>query len=356
MKNAVSAVIGGYLVIGLTVLLVQWISVAAQSECEGPSARPLWGESRIRVLVRWLPDFATQVVGGDMAVRDYLRAGYTCAPAFVPPPTLAPQPESSLLNQRGDELGSLAAKVLQAAGNSTTTSDENLPAWSLSLEQQQRLLAAADRSRDAAMTEWFDRLSEEIETLGDDRPARAATEDEVARVIEALRRSRESELGIAAALTDRADELPGTRIGWYRERAYEAFIDAMAANQKFIFVVGEDWCDHCNDFVENVLRCPAIERFAGRASFAYGRPSRELNAAKVARELGITKYPSMFFFDPTPEVLWVDHTFIGAVEASEVAARLEEFLGSPQGSEADAWAAAQTPGFHKDPQPMCRAR
>jgi hypothetical protein len=258
------------------------------------------------------------------------------------------QPPASLdIPRDGD--GSLAVRILDEAVSSKTVSEERLPAWALSLEQQRRLLDAADRSLDAALAEW--RQFGTVDITGGE--SRAATDEEVERLIEALRRSRDTDFGIANALPDLSEELPGARIGWYRDRAYQAAMDAIAADKKFVMVVGDDWCDYCNSLIEDVLRCPEVERFAGTALFSYGRPSRDPQSARAGSDLGVTEYPAVFFTTVEAEMIWVHHQIVGTIYPEELEAKLIEFIGEPPTSVDDAWAAAQGPGFH-DPPANCR--
>jgi hypothetical protein len=331
-------------------LIAQSAIVATQPDCAGTAVEPLWDGGRVRTVVRWLPDLFTHVVRGDLGIGGYLRAGHVCQPLALEQPYPGAGQDPVRLDIPRDGGGSLAVRIVNAAASQQTVSEERLPAWSLSLEQQQRLLDAADRSRDAVLAEWSEIAVGSADGVG----PREATEEEVERLVEALRRSSATDFGIATALPDLDAELPGQRIGWYRERAYQAWREALATNKNMIMVIGEDWCDHCNDLVENVLRCPEVERFAGRALFAYGRPSREANSAQVARDLGVTEYPAIFLLEPHEDIIYSKHEIVGSVEASELAAKLREFLGDPSSSVGDASAAARTPGFHAEPQPLCR--
>jgi hypothetical protein len=267
--------------------------------------------------------------------------------AVLRQPNAQPPASLDIIPRDGD--GSLTARILDEAAGSTTVSEERLPAWALSLEQQQRLLDAADRSLDAALAEWKQFGTVDI-TGGE---SRAATEEEVERLIEALRRSRDTDFGIANALPDLGEELPGARIGWYRDRAYQAGTDAIAANKKLIMVVGDDWCDYCNTLIEDVLRCPEVERFAGTALFSYGRPSRDAQSAGTARDLHVTEYPAVFFTTVEEKTVWVHHKIVGTIYPEELEEKLSEFIGEPTTSVDDAWTAAQGPGFH-DPPANCR--
>jgi hypothetical protein len=347
MKNVVPKLIGAYLAIGLAIMAVQSAIVATQPECSGTASQPLWENGgRARPIVRWLPDLYTHVVRGDLGVAGYLRAGHVCTPLVMPNPF----PPTTRLDLPRDGDGSLASRVLNSADGTKTISEERLPAYSFSVEQQRRLLEAADRSPEAALAEWQQIAPVDIGGA----TSRAATEQEVQRFVEALRRSNATDFGIATALSDRDDELPGKRIGWYREQSYQAAIDSVAAKKYFVMVIGDDWCDYCNDLVENVLRCPEVERFAGSALFAYGRPSRDPQSAASARDLGVTEYPAVFLAKVEEGTIWVHHQIVGAVTAGELAAKLRTFLGEPAATVADASLAARAPGFHADPQPMCR--
>lgn len=347
MKNLVATLVGSYLAIGVAVMAVQSAVVAGQPECAGTASVALWENGgRLRTVVRWLPDLYTLVVRGDLGIPGYLRAGHVCAPLSLSDPF----PLTTRLNIPRDGDGSLATRMVNAADSSTTVSEERLPAYSFSLEQQQQLLEAADRSPAAALAEWRAITANDAAAAA----SRPATEEEVEQVVEALRRSKATDFGIASALPDRAGELPGKRIGWYREQSYQAGTDAIAANQFLVMIIGDDWCNFCNDLVENVLRCPEVERFAGSALFAYGRPSRDYQSAYTAMELGVKEYPAILLTRVEGNMIYLHHRFVGGVAAGDLAAKLVELVGEPAATVADASQAARAPGFHVDPQPMCR--
>jgi hypothetical protein len=110
--KAIGFVVIGYFAIGALIGLTQLgLTKLYEPPCNGTAVHTLWADFPKRLedyevlqgkveesvifgftrgLVRWLPDLYTEVVAGDMTVRNYLLGGFRCYPAVPLPQRVLP--------------------------------------------------------------------------------------------------------------------------------------------------------------------------------------------------------------------------------------------------------------------------
>lgn len=107
MGNMLRSLVVGYFLIGAAIGITQLsLSKVFEPPCNGTIVHTLWtgfpkrlddsevlaGKSEepltfglARGLVRWLPGLYSELIVGDMSLRDYLLGGYQCRPAVAFP-------------------------------------------------------------------------------------------------------------------------------------------------------------------------------------------------------------------------------------------------------------------------------
>jgi hypothetical protein len=69
---------GTYLGLGVAFLVLQLTMVrTSEPPCDGVVSHSLWNQGQLSTIVRWLPD-VVRVIRGDLTLRDFAFAGYTC--------------------------------------------------------------------------------------------------------------------------------------------------------------------------------------------------------------------------------------------------------------------------------------
>jgi hypothetical protein len=121
-------------------------------------------------------------------------------------------------------------------------------------------------------------------------------------------------------------QFPGVWIGWYVNRSIDAFRVAIDRNQALVLVLGEDWCNFCTHLIQDSLRCPAVQRYAGDAVFAYGVPSLDKGSAAIAGSLGIDAWPTITVLEPEARMLLERGRINGYFEASTLGEHLDTIL------------------------------
>jgi hypothetical protein len=121
-------------------------------------------------------------------------------------------------------------------------------------------------------------------------------------------------------------EVRGAWIGWYVNRAIDGLREAIDRNRPLVLVVSEGWCSFCNQLIANTLRCPAVERFAGEAVFAYSHASEDAGAGAVAGSLEIASYPTITVLEPEARMLLERGRINGLFEASTLGMHLDTIL------------------------------
>jgi hypothetical protein len=123
-----------------------------------------------------------------------------------------------------------------------------------------------------------------------------------------------------------AAQVDGVRIGWYFNRAIDAFREAIDENKPLVLIVGEQWCDYCLNLARDALRCAAIDRFAGDAAFAYSFVSSDRGAESLADSLRITAYPTITVLEPETRMLLERRRITGYFDATLLGGHLETIL------------------------------
>ena len=99
-------------------------------------------------------------------------------------------------------------------------------------------------------------------------------------------------------LAARGQEIFAARIGWHFDDAIAAVEQGIDAGKPTVIVLGGEDCLWCKRLVQDVMPCSAINRFAGRAVFAYSDISADPAARAIAEALGFTYFPAIAMLDP----------------------------------------------------------
>jgi hypothetical protein len=142
---------------------------------------------------------------------------------------------------------------------------------------------------------------------------------QTAAALEANGRAARQTLPVAA-------QVPGVWIGWYVNRSIDAFREAIDSNKPFVLVLGQDWCGYCTRLVLNALRCPAVQRFAGDAVFAYSIPPLDKGSAAIGSSLRIDSYPTVTVLEPEARMLLERGRINGYFEASQFGEHFDTIL------------------------------
>jgi hypothetical protein len=168
--------------------------------------------------------------------------------------------------------------------------------------------------------------------------------------------------------------------GWHVNKAIDAFHSAIMRNVPLVLVVSESWCEYCRQLATDSLRCPAVDRFAGEAVFAFSSPSSDRGASAIAGSLGIDAYPTVTVLEPEARMLLERGRINGYFDASKLGEHLDTILwktaprvyvdergveeprtgvwaprAAPIGGEQGASMGATTRGLkHTPPVPNCR--
>ena len=134
--------------------------------------------------------------------------------------------------------------------------------------------------------------------------------------------------GVAAreTLSPVLAQIPGVWIGWYVNRSIDAFRAAIDKNQPLVLVLGEDWCSYCTRLIQDSLRCPAVQRYAGDAMFAYSVASLDKGASAIAHSLNIDAWPTITVLEPEARMLLERGRINGYFEASKLGEHLDTVL------------------------------
>jgi hypothetical protein len=123
-----------------------------------------------------------------------------------------------------------------------------------------------------------------------------------------------------------AAQVPKVWIGWYVNRAIDAFRQAIDENKALVLVLAGDWCEHCVNIATDALRCAAVDRFAGDAVFAYSFPASDRGAMSIGGSLKIESYPTITVLEPESRILLERGRINGYFEASTLGEHLDTLL------------------------------
>ncbi len=121
-------------------------------------------------------------------------------------------------------------------------------------------------------------------------------------------------------------EVPQVWNGWYVNRSVDALRRAIEENKPLVLVIGEGWCGYCTRLVQNGLRCPAVDRFAGEAVFAVSFVSSDRGAAAIASSLNIEAYPTITVLEPESRMLLERGRINGYFDGAPLGDHLETIL------------------------------
>ncbi len=269
----------------------------------------------------------------------FLSACTQDSPREAPPPSLnelggaRPTPPLDITRDLREKasVGSAAQAVLDRIRTDATFSSPFPP--------------VGPRARDSAVPgipdSAFKGLDEFTQSLEDDgKRRRQATDAEVKLLIDALRKSLKvddpASILLNAAATGRwlpeltlgfhNDEVRHGRIGWHMGEDMGDLLTAMdvalARGQRLVTVICEDLNEWCGRLAGDVLQCPAVNRFAGHAVFAWVR------SPELAKQLEITEYPAVLVFASEGKRFRVVAGTIGFTTARPLGRFLEEHLGA----------------------------
>ena len=112
--------------------------------------------------------------------------------------------------------------------------------------------------------------------------------------------------GGSAVATDAPDafeaaptrEVPGRQIGWTVNRTLDAMTAAVETNRALVVVFGDRSSALTQAFAKHVATCPQLGQLAGAAVFAYGSPTEDEFARRIAAHLKLTDYPTISVIAP----------------------------------------------------------
>ena len=154
------------------------------------------------------------------------------------------------------------------------------------------------------------------------------------------------------------EEVPNLKIGWQVNDAFGSYTLATENNRATVLFFHSPYCIFCKNLLVN-MKCPSVNRFAGRLMFGVSIEELDPGAAQLAEALGVVRFPTIVILAPSTERIYVAGRIEGEVPDAEVervllAAMkdLEGFDASTMLSAADvATLTAEREISHPDPQP-----
>ena len=138
------------------------------------------------------------------------------------------------------------------------------------------------------------------------------------------------------------EEVFAGRIGWHVNDSATAFKHGLAKDKLTVLVLGKPGCRWCTWLVREVLPCAAIDRFAGRAVFAYSEPSDDAAARAIAQAMNIRRYPVTVFIEPDARRLTVPAHIGGFFSGHRFSKIMEKYFERTQAWQRPAPSIAQT--------------
>ena len=121
-------------------------------------------------------------------------------------------------------------------------------------------------------------------------------------------------------------EAPGRQIGWFANQTMDAFVKAVETNRPVILVVGDANSKFTQAFAKQVTPCPHLNQLAGAAVFAYGSPSADEFARRIAVHLKLTVFPTITVLAPRTDKLTELYRLEGFFDARTAAEDLRKAL------------------------------
>ncbi|MGI9415535.1 MAG: thioredoxin fold domain-containing protein [Hyphomicrobiales bacterium] len=129
-------------------------------------------------------------------------------------------------------------------------------------------------------------------------------------------------------LTSNAQETGPGRIGWHINDALAAYKRAVAENKPLVLIFGKSDCGACKKMLADVLPCTGVNRFAGRAVFAYSEPATDSAARYIGAKLLVNRAPTITIIEPRGDKIEERARITGYFSAAIVSADLEKFLST----------------------------
>lgn len=123
-----------------------------------------------------------------------------------------------------------------------------------------------------------------------------------------------------------SQEVLGSQIGWYVNRTLDAFVQAVENNKPLIVVFGDQTSPLTQAFAKFVTSCPQLNQLAGVAVFAYGSPSADEYARRMASHLKLTRFPTISIIAPRTDKLTEEYRMEGFFHAQSAADHLQRVL------------------------------
>lgn len=158
-------------------------------------------------------------------------------------------------------------------------------------------------------------------------------------------------------------EIFAARIGWHVDDARAALLKGIDAGKPTVIVLGGKDCLWCKRLIQDVMPCSAINRFAGRAVFAYSDISADPAARAMAEALGFRYFPAIAMLDPNAVILDVPSRLRGFFTGRRYSKLMEKYLEktrtwkrhAPTISQTDAILAKYGPATSAPPPRACDA-
>lgn len=158
-------------------------------------------------------------------------------------------------------------------------------------------------------------------------------------------------------------EIFAARIGWHFDDAQGALAKGIDAGKPTVIVLGGQDCVWCKRLIQDVMPCSAINRFAGRAVFAYSDLSADPAARVLAEALGFKHFPAIAMLDPNALILDVPSRLRGFFTGRRYSKLMEKYLEktrtwkrhAPTISQTDAILARHAPATTAPPPRACDA-
>jgi hypothetical protein len=88
-------------------------------------------------------------------------------------------------------------------------------------------------------------------------------------------------------------ETPGQQIGWFVNRTLDAMTQAVETSRLLVVVFGDKSSPLTQKFAQYVTPCPQLNQLAGAVVFAYGSPTADEFARRMASHLKLSVYPTI---------------------------------------------------------------
>lgn len=130
-------------------------------------------------------------------------------------------------------------------------------------------------------------------------------------------------------------ELPGLRIGWYRNDTMRAYLESLQVGKPLVLFFHAPNCAVCNRLLDR-FSCPVVGRFAGRAVFAMSMAGRPQGGDFTGRQLFDAAkgkaFPFIIVLSPDRKKIHIIGTALGEIETGKLVVFLEDALRKVPGA------------------------